>query len=152
MAAKNKPVPTKGLFVTQASSVVPPNTPTVQGAQRDGVIFPSASRIVAVYTSDAYFAPDVTGLRLYINVTTNGGGTLVVKVQTFDQASQTWADIPLGTTGSITTDVMGTLTIHTGQIETAGVDVSQPIGVLWRAIATVTAATMVFSVGGEYLV
>ena len=152
MSSKNKPVPTKGLYIAAVTGTPGPSMVSASsGGQRDGVILPSLARAVAVYTTDPYFSPDIRGLRLYINVTVNNGGTLVVKIQSFDQSSQTWADFPLATTGNITTDVMGTLTVYPGQTETAGVDVSNAFTDMWRVVATVTTATMTFSIGGEYL-
>jgi hypothetical protein len=151
MASKNKPVPTQGLFVKDTSSTTPGNPVGLNAAQYDGVIFPVASRAPATYTSNPYFAADVSGVRLYINLTVVNGGTLTVKIQTFDPASQTWVDIPLAVTTALAAVAVTTLTVYPGVTETANQDIANPLGVLWRVSATTGTAAVTFGIGGEYL-
>ena len=147
MSVANAPVPTQGLSAGNKAA-----DPTVQ---YDGVIFASAARVVGAYTSGEYFAAKWQGVRIFVNVTNANGGSLAVKVQNFDQASQTWGDAPLAVI-TCTTNALSTLTIHPGLTENVtangSVDVSDPIGRRWRVVATVSTATMTFSVGGEHLV
>jgi hypothetical protein len=160
MATKNKPVPTKGLYVATVlsdpqggtSDSAPANrVSTTPAISYDGVIFPVASRAAAAYNSGAFFSPDVRGLRLYINLTVVNGGTLTVKVQIFDPASQTWVDFPGATTTALAAVAVTTLTIYPGLAESANVDISDPFSVLWRVVATTATAAVTFGIGGEYL-
>lgn len=118
---------------------------------RDGIVFAVASRAAAAYNSGAYFNPNRLGIRLYINLTVVNGGTLTVKVQTFDPASQTWVDIPLAVTAALAAVAVTTLTLYPGITETTNVDVAVPTGVLFRVVATTATAAVTFGIGGEFL-
>lgn len=120
-------------------------------ANRDGIVFLVASRAAAEYTSNPYFNPNRLGIRLYVNLTVVNGGTLTVKVQTFDPASQTWVDIPGATTTALAAVAVTTLTLYPGLTETANVDVAVPTGVLFRVVATTATAAVTFGIGGEFL-
>lgn len=143
MAGMNAFVPTQGLSAGNKAL-----DPTIQ---YDGVVFLVASRAAAAYNSGAYFNPNRKGVRIYINLTVVNGGTLTVKVQTFDQASQTWVDIPLAVTAALAAVAVTTLTVYPGTTETANVDVEQPLGTTWRVVATTAAAAVTFGIGAEYL-
>lgn len=118
---------------------------------RDGIVFAVASRAAATYNSGAYFNPNRLGIRLDINLTVVNGGTLTVKVQTFDPASQTWVDVTLATTAALAAVAVTTLTLYPGLTETANVDVALPTGVLFRVVATTAVAAVTFGIGGEFL-
>jgi hypothetical protein len=138
--ARNYPVPSAG----------PLDSTT--GAQRDGIIFPAASRGVAAYNSPEFVNLNANGLRLFINITDVGAaGTLTVKIQNFDPASQSWVDVPLSTTTALAAVAITTLTIIPGAAESANVDIGDPLGLRWRVVATVAANAVNFSVGGDYL-
>ena len=143
MANKSALFPTRGLSAGNKAL-----DPTVQ---YDGVVFSVASRAAADYASAAYFNPNRLGIRLYINLTVVNGGTLTVKVQTFDPASQTWVDIPLAVTAALAAVAVTTLTLYPGITETANVDVAVPTGVLFRVVATTATAAVTFGIGGEFL-
>lgn len=144
MAGMNAFVPTQGLSAGN-------NRVTDSAVQYDGVVFSVASRAAAAYNSGAYFNPNRKGVRIYINLTVVNGGTLTVKVQTFDQASQTWVDMPLAVTAALAAVAVTTLTIYPGTTETANVDVEQPLGTTWRVVATTATAAVTFGIGAEYL-
>ncbi len=147
MAGMNAPLPTQGLSAGNKTV-----DPTVQ---YDGVVFSVASRSAAAYNSGAYFNPNRKGIRLFINLTVVNGGTLTVKVQDFDPASQTWVDIPGAVTSALAAVLVTQLTVYPGVTETlanaAGTTVSRPVGTLWRVVATTATAAVTFGIGGEYL-
>lgn len=143
MANKSAPVPTQGLSAGNKTL-----DPTVQ---YDGVVFSVASRAAAAYNSGEYFNPNRVGVRIYINLTVVNGGTLTVKVQVFDPASQTWVDFPLATTTALAAVAVTTLTVYPGVSETANVDVADPLGTRWRVVATTAVAAVTFGIGAEYL-
>lgn len=126
---------------------------STSGAQRDGIIFPSASRGVAAANSAEYTNPGAQGVRLFIDVTDVGAGpgTVTVKIQNFDPASQKWVDLPAATTTAINATGTTTLTLYPGIAETANVDIADPLGLRWRVVATVATNAVTFSVGGDYL-
>lgn len=143
MAGMNAFVPTQGLSAGNKAL-----DPVVQ---YDGVVFAVASRAALAYNSGAYFNPNRLGVRLYINLTVVNGGTLTVKIQTFDQASQTWVDFPLATTAALNAVAVTTLTIYPGVEETANVDIHGSLGTTWRVVATTASAAVTFGIGAEYL-
>jgi hypothetical protein len=143
MANKSAPFPTQNL--SAGNKTLDPVD------QRDGIVFLVASRAAAEYVSNPYFNPNRKGIRLYINLTVVNGGTLTVKVQTFDPASQTWVDIPLAVTAALAAVAVTTLTLYPGLTETANVDVAVPTGVLFRVVATTAVAAVTFGIGGEFL-
>lgn len=160
MATKNKAVPTKGLYVaavisdpqggTSASN--PTNrVSTTPAASRDGIVFPAASYAAATYTTDAFHTPDARGLRLFVDVTTNGGGTTTITVQFFDPASQKWVASTEGSTAALGADATTVFNLYPGIEEDANVSDSNPFSRLWRLSMVVATATMVFSVGAETL-
>lgn len=154
MANKSAYFPTQGLTVaavTGNSTIGPGGVSAGSTDQRDGIVFAVASRAAAAYNSGAYFNPNRLGIRLYINLTVVNGGTLTVKVQTFDPASQTWVDIPLATTAALAAVAVTTLTLYPGLTETANVDVAVPTGVLFRVVATTATAAVTFGIGGEFI-
>lgn len=147
---RNYPVPRSG------------PTDSTSGTQYDGVLFAPAARSQTGgdgsgnYNGQEYVNPGAKGLRLFVNVTANTGntGTLTVKIQNFDPASQTWMDLPDATTGSIATVTGFVLTLYPGALGKSTGDanyVQTTIGVRWRAVASVGTASVTFSVGADYL-
>src|SRR5262245_57974602 len=120
MAAKNKPIPSQGLFVKDASSVVAPANTGLNAAQQDGVIFPSLSRAATTYTSGDYFAADVLGIKLYIDITAVGGGpgTVIAKIQWKDPVTGNYVDSP-AVTGTLNSTGTTRLSLYPGQIVNA---------------------------------
>lgn len=150
----NAPLPTQGLAVVDKANVALGSNGIVgQNAspQYDGVVFSVASRSANAYNTNPYFNPNRLGVRLYINLTVVNGGTLTVKIQNFDPASQTWVDIPGAVTSALAAVAVTTLVVYPGVTETANGDVSTPLGVLWRVVATTATAAVTFGIGGEYL-
>lgn len=139
--AKNKPIPSPGLAVDGV----------VGSTQRDGVLYASAARGAATYVSPEFSAPDECGLRLYIDITNVNGGTLTLKIQTKDPASGNWVDLAGAVTTALAAATTTRLTVFPGITAANNLDVSSPISGRWRISMTVAAATMTFSVGGEYL-
>jgi hypothetical protein len=121
---------------------------------KPGTIFPSAVRGVASYNSPDLWNPWAVGVRLYIDITNNTGntGTVTVKIQVKDPVSGNYVDVALATTTAIATTGTSILTVYPSANETANVDVSDPLGLNWRVVATVGTANCTFSVGAEYLI
>lgn len=149
MASKNKLVPTKNLAVLDTSSTTPGNLTGQNADQKNGVILPSAARAAATYTTDEYFAPDVNGLRLYIDITNANGGTVTVTVQGKDPVTGNW--VAIGTSAALNSNATTIFTIAPGVTETANVDIGDPLPVSWRLSVVVGTAIVTFSIGGEYL-
>lgn len=143
MANKSALLPTQGLSAGNRLA-----DPTIQ---YDGVVFSVASRAALAYNSGAYHNPNRLGVRLYINLTVVNGGTLTVKIQNFDPASQTWVDVPGATTTALAAVAVTTLVVYPGVTETANFDVATPLGQLFRVVATTAAAAVTFGIGGEFL-
>jgi hypothetical protein len=124
----------------------------VPSSAGEGIVFASLSRAAATYNSAEFDNFGARGIRLFINATISGGGTLDVKLQNFDPASAAWYDTPTGAsivqlvaTGSIV------LTVYPGIATTANKDVSQPLGMRWRVVAVIGTAATTFSIGADYL-
>lgn len=133
------PLPAQGV------STAPPN----------GVIFPSASRTAATYTSDPMYNPGCKGVRIYTDITVVGGGTIIVKIQTQDPVSDNWVDVLGAFTGTFAAVQTKTLTIYPGIPNVAGAPTTNTtqsdfLDASWRVVVTVT-GTPTFSVGGVYL-
>lgn len=143
MSVASAPVPTQGLAAFTGLDATAP--------QRDGTIFTVASRVAAAYNSPELLNAKWKGVRLFINLTVVNGGTLTVKIQNFDPASQTWVDLPLAVTTALAAVAVTTLTVYPGQTETANQDISDPLGGRWRVVATTAVAAVTFGIGGEYL-
>ena len=139
MSVANSPVPATGLSAFTGSN-----------AQADGTIFSVASRGPAAFNSSEYVNAKWPGVRLFINLTVVNGGSLIVKIQNFDPASQTWVDIPLATTASLSAVAVTVLTIHPGDFDST-TDIPTPLGERWRVVATTATAAVTFGVGGTYL-
>lgn len=139
--AKNYPIPATG-------------TDTTAAVQYDGVIFTAATYVhgSTVHYSPEYCNPGARGARFYINVTNvNTTGTLDLKLQNFDPASQAWMDVPDASITQITSASAVVWTIYPGQEEDLGSEITTPLGLRWRLAATVGTADVAFSVGGDYL-
>lgn len=143
MAGMNAPLPTQGL--SAGNKTVDPVI------QYDGVVFAVASRAALAYNSNAYFNPNRKGVKLYINLTVVNGGTLTVKLQNFDPASQTWVDVPGAVTTALAAVAVTTLVVYPGATATANFQVSTSLGVLFRVVATTASAAVTFGIGGEFL-
>jgi hypothetical protein len=119
-----------------------------------GILFASASRIVAAYNSEERYNPNCKGLRMFITNDAAGGGTVTVKIQVKDPIGDTWTDLAGATTAALGAVTGSIITIYpglTGIADAAGITINQHLGCVWRAVATVAVATVTFSVGAEYL-
>lgn len=144
MLQLNRPIPTP--TPVQAIGAVASQT------HQMGTIFPSAARAATTYTSDAFENLENVGARFFINITdVTGGGTVTVKVQNFDPASQTWIDVPEAVTTALAAVAGTTLTVYPGIEEDPNVCIAIPLGRKWRLHVTVAVATTTFSIGGDYL-
>ena len=138
----------------------PGNLGAADTANYNGVIFASAERNetdnptgdgAGVYVSADMHNINARGLDLFVDTTSSGSGSLVVKLQRKDPASGTYFDIAGATTGTINDPADVNLTVYPGIAETANVSVSDALGHIWRVHATVTTAAVTFSVGACYL-
>src|SRR5882672_9228267 len=128
----NQPVPSAGAAAAST------NRPA-------GIIFPSASRTAATYTSDELFNPGCKGVRLFIVNDGAGGSTAVAQIQVRDPNTDVWVNLAGAataaaggtTTGAITTVYPGL----TGIADAAGVTINQHLGTSWRVVLTIAVAT-----------
>lgn len=126
--------------------------PTADGK---GQIFPSASRIVAAYTSPEFNNPVAKGLRVFTANDAAGGSTATLKIQVKAPGSGVWIDLAGATTAALGSTTGSLLTIYpglTGIADSAGVTINQHIGISWRAVLTIGVDTGTSSVSADYLV
>lgn len=121
-----------------------------------GIIYASAARIQATYTSDELYNPAAKGLRLYFSSADAGAGTAVVQIQTRDPNSDNWVNILTGISPAWTGNQTRTLTLYPGLPAVAGAagtntTANDILGVSWRITVVVGVATLTFSIGAEYL-
>ena len=141
-----------------------PTSATAAGSTNiEGVIFASASRTNATYTSDELNNPGAKGVRLYADVTAVGAGpgTIIVTVEVRDPVTNNWVQITGATSPANPNEWKSvqtrTLTIYPGITAAAGAaatnntEVSSFVGVSWRVKVVVGVNAVTFSIGGEYL-
>jgi hypothetical protein len=92
-------------------------------------------------TSAAQSARGAKGVKLYINISSLGGGlpTMTVSLQNFDSASGTWNTLLAST--ALAAAAMTTMTVYPGLLASANVIGSDFITDQWRLSSTVVAAT-----------
>ena len=146
MAFQNYPVPSPRPSHAQTAR----NAPT---SQIDGVIFPSATRSAATYTSDPIYNPHAKGVRIFTSITDDGAsGTVTTTVQCKDPVSDTWVAIGGAVTAALTdTAQPSILTIYPGIVATANVSVPHHLGSHWRLSVVVASNDVTFSIGADYL-
>lgn len=143
MSHLNTPVPTPGPIDTSTAA----NQPA-------GVIFPSASRIQAAYTSAPILNTDAKGVRIFTANDAAGGSTATVKIQVQAPDSDVWIDLAGATTAALGSTTGSLLTVYpglTGIADSAGITINQHLGPMWRVVLTVGVATGTSSVGAHYL-
>lgn len=141
MSAANVPVPS-------------PFSSGVSGGP-NGVIFASASRVQAAYTSDEFHNTGWKGVRIYTANDAAGGSTATVKVQVRAPNSDVWIDLAGAATAALGSTTGSLITIYpglTGIADSAGVTINQHLGPAWRLVLTVGVATGTSSVGADYLI
>lgn len=121
-----------------------------------GVIFPSASRTAAAYTSQEFVNQGARGIRIF---TTNDGGagtsTATVKVQVKMPGTSNWTDLAGATTAALGVVTGSIITIYpglTGIADAAGVTINQHLGDSWRLVLTIGTVTGVSQVSAHYLI
>jgi hypothetical protein len=109
------------------------------------VLFPAAS--VAATTNGVPVATEgLKGGKFYLKATAVTG-TLDVKIQSLDELTGTWHDIPGGAFAQKSDAATAELVIFPGVAETANVSVSDVLGSPIRAVATIGTGPSVFSLG-----
>lgn len=139
---RNQPIPSPPTATAAGSTLV------------EGTLFPSLSRIVAVYTTDERFNPNCKGIRLFVANDAAGGSTATCKIQVKDPVSDTFVDLAGATSAAIGASTSTIVTIYpglTGIADAGGVTINQHLGCVWRAVLTIAVATGTSSVGAEYL-
>jgi hypothetical protein len=139
----NQPVPSPGPSTATPSSTNTPN----------GVLFRSATRVVAAYNSDEVFNPNCKGVRLFLVNDGAGGGTVALQLQVRDPNTDAWVNLTgaaLAATGATAGTILTVYPGLTGIADAAG-NINQHLGPAWRLVATVAVATVTFSVGADYL-
>lgn len=125
---------------------------------REVILFASAARTATLNSElvrqihpQAY-----SGLWLSLSVTAAAGTTptLDVIIERFDAASGLWVALPGAVFAQITAAASPELTIHPAMTAAANVVVKEPIGDVFRAVATIagTSPSFTFSLGGQFLV
>ena len=141
---RNQPVPS------------PRPTDAIAGVSHpNGMIFPSAVRTAATYTSDEISNSNWKGVRLYI-VRTVATGTLTVSIEGRDPVTDSWVAITGATTPALTSAINTTLTLYPGITAAAGTgttstETSTFLPNAWRVKAVVATDTTTWSIGAEYL-
>jgi hypothetical protein len=142
--AHNQPVPSP-----QPSAGISSGVP-------DGIIFASAARVQATYTSDEMYNPNCRGVRLYFSSADAGTGTALVQIQTRDPNSDSWVPLLVGVSPAWTGNQNRTLTLYPGLTAVAGAATTDTVasgilGTSWRITVVVGTATLTFAIGAEYL-
>jgi len=141
--SNNQPVPAPG------------NHGTADTANRNGTVFPSASRAVAAYNSEPMYNPGARGVRLFVANDNANSGTATAKIQVQDPESKVWIDLAGATSAAIGNSTGTITTVYpglTGIADSAGVTINQHLGPVWRVVLTIGTGTCVNSVGADYLV
>lgn len=142
----NQPVPSPrpAEAVSDRDRPQPPN----------GVIFSTATRAAATYTSDPIHNAQARGVRLYCLIGDDGAaGTVTAEIQTKDPVTDTWLRIPGAVTAALVTSATPqALTVYPGITTAANVDVNNVLGAEWRVVAVVAANDVAFSIGAVYLI
>ncbi|SRR5258708_32961538 len=137
---------------------VPPpgaNAVGVAGAA-EGTIFTAATYAAGTVNSPEIQNSAAKGVRLFINITNIGAGSVIVSIQTKDLISGTWISAGDGfTTGTIVTAIPYLLTVYPGIAETPGTatvsaETSDHLGTPFRVVL-VTTGNPVLSVSGIFL-
>jgi hypothetical protein len=146
MAFQNYPVPSPRPSHAQTDR----NSPS---SQIDGVIFPSAARAAATYTSDPVYNPHAKGVRIFTYVENDGAaGTVTTTIQVKDPVTDTWVALAGAVTAGLTeTSQPAILTVYPGIVATANIAVPQHLGSHWRLSTVVAANDVTFSIGADYL-
>jgi len=142
--AANGPVASPGAFDTSTTA-----------NRTDGVLFLSASRVQAAYTSDEMYNGAAKGVRIYTANDAAGGSTATVKIQVRAPNSDVWIDLAGATTAALGSTTGSLLTVYpglTGIADAAGVTINQHLGPAWRVVMTIGVATGTSSVGADYLI
>jgi hypothetical protein len=134
----------------------PQPSAATSSAQQDGIIYASAARGAATYTSDPLYNPACKGVRIYCDITNANGGSVTIQVQTQDPASKNWVNLLTGVSPAWNAAQTKTLTIYPALTAVVGAATTNAIAnevmsTVWRIVVTVGAATVTFSVGAEYL-
>jgi hypothetical protein len=127
---------------------------TVGSGNRNGQIFPSASRTAAAYNSEPIINSGARGVRLFVANDAAGGSTAVAKIQVQDPLSGVWVDLTGATSGTVNSSTGTIVTIYPGLtgIADATLNINQHLGPIWRVVLTIGTATGVSSVGAVYLI
>ena len=141
--SNNQPVPSPG------------NQGVVDQSNKHGIIFPSAIRTAATYTSDEMHNDCWRGVRLYI-VRTVATGTVTVSIEGKDPVTDSWVAITGATTAALSTAINTTLTVYPGITAAAGTGTTSTeantiLPHAWRVKAVVATDTTTWSIGAEYL-
>jgi len=132
-------------------SFINQNVETVDGK---GIIFPSASRTQAAYTSQEFHNASCRGVRIFTVNDGAGGSTATVKIQVKAPGQAVWIDLAGATTAALTSTTGSILTVYpglTGIADSAGVTINQHIGQAWRVVMTIGVATGTSSVSAVHL-
>jgi len=108
-------------------------------------LFVSASRAGGAHTSDPVTVAGFLGGAMYVNYTA-GTGSTVVQLQRLDRTSGGWQNVLGALTAAIATASSTTMTVYPGIAETGNISVSDVLGDVIRAIATITTYPATFSV------
>ena len=123
-------------------------------ANLDISVFKSLARTVTENSPDQ-LSDVYRGIRLTLDVTAVSGTTptLDVKIQRLDPLSGKYVDLPSGAFSQKTGTGTDDLIIYPGISETANRSVSDCLGRLWRAVATIggTTPSFTFSLGATYI-
>jgi hypothetical protein len=126
----------------------------VEAVAGKGIVFESASRGAAAYTSQEFHNASARGIRIFTANDAAGGSTATVKVQVKAPGSAVWIDLAGAATAALGSTTGSIITIYpglTGIADAAGVTINQHIGQAWRLVLTVGVATGTSSVSAVYL-
>jgi hypothetical protein len=122
---------------------------------REVTVFASAARAATANSSSIANQDGYRGVVLTLDITAASGTapTLDVKIQRYDAESGKWVDLTGAAFAQKTATGTSDLTIYPSIAETANVSVSDVLGAVWRAVATIAGTTpsFTFSLGACYV-
>lgn len=138
----SRPIPYPGALSESAAA-----------ALRPGILFESASRAAATYTTGEMANLRGEGVELIIDITNVGAGpgTVTLTVQVFDPGSNAWVALPGAVSATLNATGTTVITIKPGLDVSANVSIPRQVPPRWRLSVVVAVNAVTFSIAGFYV-
>lgn len=115
-------------------------------SNRSQVFLASAAQVAGTIVSETFFNPEGDALHAVVNITAITAGSVVVSIEAFDMASQTW--YALLASAALTGAGQTVLKVLPTGVATANLVANDCLPEKFRIKAVVTTGPATFSVGG----